>query len=159
MANGECYINQLTLSPLSPVALSPSMHPRNRYNTKPDFGELAESHPPLKPFLIKKRRSSKRSHDPESTSHDPKTSPTSERNLFQYTLDFSNSSALCELSKAVLKRDFKLKVELPLDKLIPAIPQRLNYIHWLEDLCGFEEQSTNQITGIDIGTDSYILIM
>lgn len=61
---------------------------------------------------------------------------------FAYTLDFSDPAALRELTCAVLERDFGLKVEIPLDKLIPAVPQRLNYIHWIEDLlmcCGDSE--------------------
>lgn len=38
----------------------------------------------------------------------------------------------------MLEKDFGLKVEIPLDKLIPTVPQKLNYIHWIEDLlsCG-----------------------
>ena len=114
------------------------MHPRNRYNTKPDFGELADFRPSLKPYLIQKSKS-KSTH----TSDDPapaveKTlpgkSPTEKR--FPYTLDFSDPEALRELSCAVLAKDFSLNVNLPLDKLIPAVPQRLNYIHWVEDLLG-----------------------
>ena len=87
---------------------------------------------------------------------------------FAYTLDFSNPSVLRELTCAVLERDFGLKVELPLDRLIPAVPQRLNYIHWVEDLlmcCQHEAGGVassgddvvpvpkgEAIIGIDIGT-------
>ena len=66
-------------------------------------------------------------------------SPSSSTKKFAYTLDFSDPEALRELTCAVLERDFGLKVEIPLDKLIPAVPQRLNYVHWIEDLlmcCG-----------------------
>ena len=143
------------------------MHPRNRYNKRPDFGELADFHPPLKPFLIRTSKTTPTSEmhplshstPPSSGEHNaPKESISSSEHLkmvetpstklppgqqtlspnkqrkFAYTLDFSKPEALRELTYAVLKRDFNLDVHLPLDKLIPAVPQRLNYIHWIEDL-------------------------
>ena len=106
------------------------MHPRNRYNDKPDFGALAEFHPPLKPFLIAKTNKP----TPTQEGNPPGVSPPKKK--FPFTLDFSQPDALRELTYAVLARDFRLDVYFPLDKLIPAVPQRLNYIHWLEDLLG-----------------------
>ncbi len=112
------------------------MHPRNRYNTKPDFGELAEFRPSLKPYLIHKSKSTHTADDPAPSLEGipPGKSPTEKR--FPYTLDFSDPASLRELTCAVLARDFSLDVDIPLDKLIPAVPQRLNYIHWVEDLLG-----------------------
>ena len=40
-----------------------------------------------------------------------------------------------------------LEVNIPLDHLIPRVPQRLNYILWIEDLLDRPEKAT----GIDIG--------
>ena len=65
-----------------------------------------------------------------------------------------------ELACAVLSKDFGLEVVLPTDRLVPMVPQRLNYIHWLEDLLeekregvegGGREGETNDVYGIDIG--------
>jgi hypothetical protein len=42
------------------------------------------------------------------------------------------SQALQALSCALLKDDFGLDVHLPQNHLIPAIPLRLNYLHWIE---------------------------
>ena len=111
------------------------MHPRNRYKDhKPDFGELAESHPSLKPFLIRKHS--------QNTPH-------------AYTIDFSNPAALRELTYALLQRDFGLQLEIPLDKLIPTVPLRLNYIHWVEDLLSGGEDGSipkaETVVGVDIG--------
>ena len=178
------------------------MHPRNLYNKKPDFGELATVRPTLRPYLIPKSKKQQNSDDqhqsaevspshptagllptssdaitlssssgidqekkhqqhhraaaietPASSSTDPdlaeqlsQESPSSSTKKFAYTLDFSDPEALRELTCAVLERDFGLKVEIPLDKLIPAVPQRLNYVHWIEDLlmcceAGGSEQS------------------
>ena len=147
------------------------MHPRNRYNVKPDFGQLAEFRPSLKPFLIEKRSSpTKTTRDKESdtapsvpSSSSQYGSHLSKSRLFPYSLDFSNPAALRELTCAVLERDFDLRLEVPLDRLIPAVPQRLNYIHWIEDLLSMsaEEQDDgdncrgipkrDSIIGIDIG--------
>ena len=117
------------------------MHPRNRYcHSKPDFGELAEAHPPLKPFLIRKRSGGTHSQTQPGT--------------FAFTIDFSNPAALRELTCALLARDFGLKLEIPLDKLIPTIPLRLNYIHWVEDLLSSSSGSIphgDTVVGVDIG--------
>ena len=163
-----------------PVSNRKKMHPRNLYNNKPDFADLAKFRPSLKPFLILKSRSPTKqlsveqhligdntstpppldlssssinqpmcsSHDDNQHSSGVASLSSSERpppvdtksmvrqrtEKFAYTLDFSNPAALRELSCAVLEKDFELKVEMPLDMLIPAVPQRLNYIHWIEDL-------------------------
>lgn len=67
---------------------------------------------------------------------------------------------LCrELVCAVLSKDFGLEVVLPVDRLVPMVPQRLNYIHWLEDLLsderegreGGEGEGRTPVHGIDIG--------
>lgn len=172
-----------------------TMHPRNRYNKKPDFAELANLHPPLKPYLIKTSKTTHThaitspdltlqlkpslSSDEQNPSEDSSelvsvgvaqlTPPSlsNRKQRFPYTLDFSRPEVLKELTYAVLKRDFDLDVHLPLDKLIPAVPQRLNYIHWVEDLVSLCEECScadsegcearppkhadSDIIGIDIG--------
>lgn len=55
-------------------------------------------------------------------------------NKFSYTMDFSNPEALRELAYGLLEKDFDLQLTIPLDGLIPTVPQKLNYIHWVEDL-------------------------
>ncbi|UJR37915.1 hypothetical protein I4U23_030602 [Adineta vaga] len=99
------------------------MHVRNRYRTNPpDFKQLAEKHPALKPFLIQKTNGG-------------------------VTLDFCDANAVQALTIAVAKEDFDLDLELSLDRLIPRIPQKLNYLHWIEDLV---ERKIDAV-GIDIG--------
>lgn len=139
------------------------MHPRNRYSKEPaDFGELAQFRPSLKPFLIDKHRGCRTSSEGESPSRDSKTK-------LAYTLDFSDAAALRELTCAVLGRDFGLKLEIPIGVLIPTVPQKLNYIHWVEDLLTpvgvvydeegvFSEELIPKgecVIGIDIGRNRY----
>lgn len=131
------------------------MHPRNRYRENPaDFGDLAEFRPSLKPYLIDKySQKSSRVCGEEGAGHSAKTK-------FPYTLNFSDPLALRELTCAVLERDFGLKLDIPLGALIPSVPQKLNYIHWIEDLLapvGVTEEGValvpkgKDIVGIDVG--------
>ena len=64
------------------------------------------------------------------------------------TLDFKDSACQRALAQALLKSDFGLDVDFPVDRLIPAVPQRLNYIHWLEDIF---TGNSRDLTGIDVG--------
>ena len=57
------------------------------------------------------------------------------------------------LAQTLLKEDFDLDVELPTNSLIPRVPQRLNYVLWIDELLrhnGFSED----VVGIDIGARS-----
>jgi methyltransferase len=67
------------------------------------------------------------------------------------TFDFKNQEALRLLSTILLKKDFDLDVELPVGKLVPTVPLRLNYLLWIEDLFNLNYDSKKKIKGIDIG--------
>ncbi|GAB1607970.1 RNA N6-adenosine-methyltransferase mettl16-like [Argonauta hians] len=111
------------------MSLNQYMHPRNLYKKrKPNFKELALKYPDFKMHL--------------------------EHNLAgKLVLDFKNPAALRLLSTILLKEDFGLEVDIPADRLVPTIPLRLNYIHWIEDLIA-SRQSSLPVRGIDIGTGS-----
>lgn len=86
------------------------MHPRNPYRyKKPNFKQLAGQYSFFKEI----------SQEDESG---------------RVTIDFKMPSHLAALSKALLLQDFGISIELPLDRLVPTIPLRLNYILWLEDI-------------------------
>ncbi|KAI9739151.1 MAG: hypothetical protein M1834_007364 [Cirrosporium novae-zelandiae] len=74
-------------------------------------------------------------------------------------LDFSNPEAVQQLTKSLLKRDFKIIIKLPPDRLCPPVPNRLNYILWLQDLLDTTNNGSSDqydpkrdVTGLDIGT-------
>ncbi|KAF9153305.1 Methyltransferase-like protein 16 [Linnemannia schmuckeri] len=112
------------------------MHPNNPYfNNPPDFVALAQLYPSLAPFVAVKSSESSKG-----------TSGSGTRGI----INFQDPSALRELTYCLLKKDFSLDLEIPLDSLCPPIPNRLNYICWIEDLLDID--STKDIHGIDIGT-------
>ena len=158
------------------------MHPRNRYrDNKPDFYELAQHRPSLMPYLIQKNKLTPASRETTPHSH---TLDFSDPNALRYIYRPPPSSrstlvhcplSLCytrELTCALLSKDFSLDVVLPVDRLVPMVTQRLNYIHWVEDLLvqdkerqedsekqeGDKKKSGEHVYAIDIGqVRNYVL--
>ncbi|EIW74733.1 hypothetical protein CONPUDRAFT_169696 [Coniophora puteana RWD-64-598 SS2] len=103
------------------------MHPRNRYNTPPDFTSLAKRYPPLRPYVF-----------------------INEDNVA--ILDFQNIDAQRRLTEALLHCDFNLKITLMEDRLCPPVPNRLNYILWIQDIIRSCDLPERPVRGIDVGT-------
>lgn len=92
------------------MALNLYMHSRNPYkNKKPSFKNLAEKYPFFADVTVK--------------DDNGKICP-----------EFKQPRFLAALARALLLEDFDLDVEVPVDRLIPTIPLRLNYILWIEDI-------------------------
>uniref|UniRef100_A0A182WDY1 U6 small nuclear RNA (adenine-(43)-N(6))-methyltransferase n=1 Tax=Anopheles minimus TaxID=112268 RepID=A0A182WDY1_9DIPT len=109
------------------MAVNEFMHPRNRYRQKPNFHLLVKQYPELNEVA--------------------RVDLTG-----KVKLDYRNKRAVHLLSKCLLLRDFGLKLELPPNKLVPTLPLRLNYIHWLEDIGSVAQwQDKETVRGIDIG--------
>ncbi|KAI6652199.1 Methyltransferase-like protein 16 [Oopsacas minuta] len=106
------------------------MHPRNKYWKNPaDFLQLSRSYPSLQPYIF-------------------------QRTTEYGTIDFSNNKAVKELTKALLAQDFNLKWDIDEEHLVPTIPLRLNYLHWIEDLLSEDEGEVPkgpEVIGLDIG--------
>lgn len=111
------------------MSMTKYMHPRNIYKTPPNFKQLAIDYPDFRQH-VKQELSGK------------------------VSIDFKNLEALRSLTCTLLKKDFGLDVQIPLNKLIPTIPLRLNYILWIEDLMeiSIPINETRDIKGVDIGT-------
>ncbi|XP_029067064.1 RNA N6-adenosine-methyltransferase METTL16 isoform X2 [Monodon monoceros] len=109
------------------MALSKSMHARNRYKDKPpDFAYLASKYPDFQQHV--------------------------QINLNgRVSLNFKDPEAVRALTCTLLREDFGLSIDIPLERLIPTVPLRLNYIHWVEDLIGHQDSDKSTLRrGIDI---------
>ncbi|KAF0696669.1 Aste57867_12587 [Aphanomyces stellatus] len=112
--------------------LNDGIHPRNMYRTPPDFAALANQYTSLRPHV---HISSKGAA----------------------VMQWSDPQAVKELTKALLHRDFGLTWDMPLNRLCPPLTNRLNYIHWIEDLILLSQPSyvstiDSPIRGLDVGT-------
>lgn len=65
-------------------------------------------------------------------------------------MNFRDTNAVRVLARTLLLSDFELDVDIPPDCLVPRIPQRLNYILFIDDLLKANGISENAL-GIDIG--------
>ncbi|KAF7351364.1 S-adenosyl-L-methionine-dependent methyltransferase [Mycena sanguinolenta] len=104
------------------------MHPRNPYRTPPDFCKLAEAYPALTPCIISYSGG--------------------------FSIDFKNETSQRRLTEALLHRDFEISLNLPLNRLCPPVPNRLNYVLWIQDVIRTTEflEHTPPVLGLDIGT-------
>ena len=105
------------------------MHTQNPYRDRYDLKRLATHHPQLQDHIV--------------------LNPSGEE-----TIDFSNSSAVYELNKAILLADFKVeKYELPMGYLIPPVPGRLEYLLQLREFLfeKFNIDKNTKLRGLDIG--------
>ncbi|KAH9998910.1 ribosomal RNA large subunit methyltransferase F-like protein, partial [Russula vinacea] len=102
---------------------------RNPYKIPPDFDSLARAYPPLRPHIT-------RTLDNELP-----------------TVDFHDETAQRRLTQALLYRDFDIQLEIPSDRLCPPVPNRLNYVLWLQDIVSHTSspEPLAQVHGIDIG--------
>ncbi|XP_053313139.1 RNA N6-adenosine-methyltransferase METTL16 [Spea bombifrons] len=111
------------------MSLNKSMHPRNRYKDKPpDFAYLASKYPEFQQHVTLSLAG-------------------------KVSLNFKDPEAVRALTCTLLKEDFGLSIDIPLERLIPTVPLRLNYIHWVEDLINYHDSDKTALRrGIDIGT-------
>ncbi|KAI1413856.1 hypothetical protein F5Y13DRAFT_160207 [Hypoxylon sp. FL1857] len=79
-------------------------------------------------------------------------------------LDFADPKSVMLLTKTLLKLDFGLVVDLPMDRLCPPVPNRHNYILWLKELldssspaCLGSSDPARNVVGLDIGTGASLI--
>lgn len=104
------------------------MHPRNIYRDgKPNYYELSQKYS----FFADVLQQNSKTGD--------------------YFIDFKDPMSNVMLTKVLLKNDFDLDFEHPLDRLCPAITQRLNYLLWIQDLIQCIKPKRDKFHGFDIG--------
>ncbi|CAN7136578.1 unnamed protein product [Brassica rapa subsp. narinosa] len=107
-------------------------HPRNKYSDNPpDFASLASLYPSFKPFVFFSGGSRPR-------------------------IDWTDYNATRELTRVLLLHDHGLSWWIPDGQLCPTVPNRSNYIHWINDLLSSQiipsSRGNNKVKGFDIGT-------
>ncbi|XP_065867926.1 uncharacterized protein [Euphorbia lathyris] len=111
----------------------PTIHPNNKYaNNPPDFSLLASLYPSFKPFVFYSRDGRPR-------------------------IDWTDFNSTRELTRVLLLHDHGLNWWIPDGQLCPTVPNRSNYIHWIEELLSshvIPEKKGNgeTVRGLDIGT-------
>eukprot|EP00892_Ulva_mutabilis_P008367 jgi/Ulvmu1/5902/UM026_0023.1 len=102
-------------------------HPSNELlASAPDFTTLASKYPAVRPFV--------REQDGRSCFH------------------WHDWNANHALAQALFEEHFGVRNwKIPLGRLIPAIPNRLNYLLWVNDLLQLSRQGDGAISGLDIG--------
>ena len=108
------------------------MHARNRYTSAPDFAMLARRYAWFERHVVHYGNGKAR-------------------------VDWSDRVAVKDVTRVLLMHDFGIVWDMPTDRLCPPVPNRLNYVLWIEDLLALEapaSKMTRKVTGIDIGTGS-----
>lgn len=62
-------------------------------------------------------------------------------------LNFDDPAALVSLTKTLLLNDFKLDWSIPCTRLCPAVPNRINYLLWVEDLLAIPSSQSPSSSG------------
>lgn len=83
-----------------------------------------------------------------------------------FKIDWRSANAQRAVTKALLHKLFGLEVELPVGRLVPPVPQRLNYLLWIEDLILMVKKSLGGkyceqefvVRGIDVGTGASCIL-
>eukprot|EP00055_Hartaetosiga_balthica_P013836 m.72816 g.72816 ORF g.72816 m.72816 type:complete len:540 (+) comp8400_c0_seq2:64-1683(+) len=102
------------------------MHAKNQFRLEIDFHELADKFPELKQYFETMNRGKRR-------------------------LNFKKPDATRTLTRALLKTVYNVDVVLPQDRLVPTIPQKLNYVLWIDDLISSMVDVPQEVKGVDIG--------
>ncbi|XWS62661.1 hypothetical protein CRYUN_Cryun06bG0029900 [Craigia yunnanensis] len=111
----------------------PRIHPKNKYSDNPpDFALLASLYPSFQPFVFYSREGRPR-------------------------IDWTDFNATRELTRVLLLHDHGIHWWIPDGQLCPTVPNRSNYIHWIEDLLSSDiiaktNSNEDNVRGFDIGT-------
>ncbi|CCM00501.1 uncharacterized protein FIBRA_02535 [Fibroporia radiculosa] len=129
------------------------MHPRNPYQNPPDFQQLADAYPPLKPYLVYSYHGVTIDFMDESAQRSDSSQMGCRVLIYPpYSIIETQNRRLTE---ALLYRDFQVTINIPEDRICPPVPNRLNYILWLQDVVDATAiaeptDSERKISGIDM---------
>ncbi|KAI9358574.1 hypothetical protein DFJ73DRAFT_144461 [Zopfochytrium polystomum] len=137
--NGDDRRPSIAAPPPPPPPPPPPAPPfRPQPHAPIDFAALADACPALKPYLVAQRGAAaagtKRKRIGSKHQQQQQTAATTAGSKSTWTIDFHDAKAVRELTAAILWRDFRLRLEVPVDSLVPMVANRLDYILWIEHL-------------------------
>lgn len=72
-------------------------------------------------------------------------------------VDWEDPAAARALTTTLLRHDFSLAWDIPLERLCPPVPNRLNYICWVRDLLLLGHPELDDAAGASIESDDLML--
>ena len=109
------------------------LHPKNYHNSLYNFNNLIKDVPELKKYIIK---------NPDGID----------------TVNFSNPEVVYLLNKALLLHYYDLSFwDIPKENLIPPVPSRADYIHYIADLLDDSSPKNDTKKLLDIGTGASLI--
>jgi 23S rRNA (adenine1618-N6)-methyltransferase len=108
------------------------LHPRNKHRSPYDFEKLVAVEPDLSAFTEENKRA-------------------------ETSINFFDSKAVVTLNKALLKHHYGIQNwSIPENFLCPPIPGRVDYVHYVADLLGSENEGKipigEKVNVLDVGT-------
>lgn len=143
------------------------MHRRNTWAVPPDFGELAATYPafravclpppPCEPAAASAAAAAAVAvAAAAAATHETAAVEVADAPA-RLQLDWKHKDALPVLTACLLHRAFGIRWDCPRDRLVPPLPNRLNYLLWMDDLAaswlpraGYQRGSAT--CAIDVGT-------
>ena len=125
----NAYLYAMTQPPATPA--SGPLHPRNRHRGRYDLAALAQGTPALAAFVV------------DNPYGDP-------------SIDFANPAAVKTLNQALLRHYYDVPHwDVPAGYLVPPIPGRADYLHYLADLLAIDHGGTvptgKRVRVLDVG--------
>lgn len=136
-------------------------HSRNSFQGSYNMEALCEAYPPLSDYIIHPPTGDDQSDTETNSVHHPKRIA-----IHRPTIKFADRDAVRALNTALLVLDYDIAPSyaeiLPEDALVPPVPGRAEYVHYIADVLAASSSSSSfpigsSVKGCDIGTGASLI--